>query len=92
MLNQLEQLSLMALPAPDHLATFRGPSFPKQTFRRASRPAFVHARSPSRARGNRGEALATYRSLRDTLAREGALKSGGPLPERTVAAVQRLSK
>jgi hypothetical protein len=42
--------------------------------------------------GDRDRALATYRELRNALARAGALSYGGPLPEGTVKAIERLSK
>jgi hypothetical protein len=41
--------------------------------------------------GERSEALATFRGLRDALTREGAFRSGGTLPERTRAALERLA-
>jgi tetratricopeptide (TPR) repeat protein len=82
---------LSALPGGDHLATFRW--LPEGDIPRDKRNPYLFMRGHLEERaGRRAEALATFRDLRDVLSREGTLASGGPLPERTVAAVKRLSK
>lgn len=80
------------LPPTDHLATFQW-LFPLEEVAEDKRRqyAFLLAGFQERA-GARDTALRTYRELRDTLARDGSLVHGGPLPDRTVAAVARLSK
>lgn len=81
-----------ALSGADHLATFQW------LFPRAEIPTdktnlylFMLAGFQERA-GERTAALATMRGLHDILRRDGSLASGGRLPERTVAAVKRLSQ
>lgn len=83
---------LAAMPAADHLATFRW-LFPETEVPADKRNlySFMLGRFEENA-GERAEALVTFRTLRDMLSREGALASGGPLPDGTVAAVKRLSK
>lgn len=87
-----EEGFVRALSPGDHLATFHW-LFPLAEIPNDKRNlySFMLAGFQERA-GDRASALATYRSLRDVLVREGAVAHGGPLPDRTVAAVQRLSK
>ena len=80
-----------ALSGADHLATFQW------LFPQAEIPAekwnlylFMLGGFQERA-GERTAALATMRGLHDILARDGSLASGGRMPDRTVAAVKRLS-
>ncbi len=80
------------LPPADHLATFQW-LFPLEEVPDDKRRhhAFLLAGFQERA-GARDAALRIYRELRDTFARDGSLVHGGPLPDRTVEAVARLSK
>ena len=80
------------LPAADRLATFRW-LFPEAQIPQERRLAglFVVATLQEQA-GQRADALSTFRTLHDALARGGSLAMGGTLPERTEAAVRRLTK
>ena len=83
---------LAALPAADHLATFRW-LFPEADIPREKRNLFLFMRaSLEEHAGDRAAALASFTVLRDILVREHALAAGGPLPEATVAALERLSR
>lgn len=82
---------LSAVPGADHLATFRW-LFPESKMPADKRNLYLFMRATLEERaGERGQALATYRTVRDALARDGALSSAGPLPEGTVKAIERLS-
>jgi hypothetical protein len=81
---------LSALPAAHHLPPFAG-CFQKEVPVTSETSTSFSGDLLERA-GERSEALATYRTLHGSLAREGGLSGGGPLPEQTVEAIQRLSK
>jgi tetratricopeptide (TPR) repeat protein len=89
--NDLEQF-LSALSPVDHVQTFRW-FFPESDGGTDgdNLKVFVLATLQEHA-GQRAEALATFRLLRDTLAKNGGLASGGRLPDQTVEAVERLSR
>ena len=92
-LNRTDRRPSESAPsAADQLATFRW-LFPETKIPADRRHTglFVVATLQEQA-GQRADALSTFRTLHDALAREGALAMGGPLPERTVAAVRRLAK
>ena len=82
---------LSALSPADHIATFEWlfPGTDPDSSRRDLK-RFVLATLQEHA-GQRDAALANFVAIRDSLAKNGGLASGGPLPERTVAAVKRLS-
>jgi hypothetical protein len=83
---------LSAVSGPDHLDTFRW-LFPEAAVPADKRDLYLFMRATLEERaGDRDRALATYRELRNALARAGALSYGGPLPEGTVKAIERLSK
>jgi TIR domain len=83
---------LAALSGSDQIATFRW-LFPESRIPADKRNVslFMLAVLQERA-GEPAAALTTYRTLYDSMAREGALGQGGPLPARTVEAIGRLSK
>jgi tetratricopeptide (TPR) repeat protein len=82
---------LEAMPAADHLATFRW-LFPETEVPENKHNLYLFMLGTLEEHsGERATALATFRILRDRLSGEGALASGGPLGDRTVAAVKRLS-
>jgi hypothetical protein len=83
---------LAAIPSADHVATFRW-LFPEAQVApdRTLLRLFILATLQEHA-GARGDALANYQAVRDALARERTLGHGGPLPEGTLEAIERLSK
>ncbi len=83
---------LAAIPAADHVATFswlfaEGQVAPDRKNLRLYMLATLQEHA-----GARADALASYQTVRDALAREGSLAHGGPLPEGTLKALERLSK
>jgi tetratricopeptide (TPR) repeat protein len=83
---------LAAIPASDHVATFLWLfTDARLAPDRRNLRLYMLAALQEHA-GARAEALANYRTLRDALARDGGLASGGRLPEGTLAALERLSK
>jgi tetratricopeptide (TPR) repeat protein len=93
MFNENDLLSFLgALPPPDHLATFQWLfGDPESAADKRELKLFVLATLQEQA-DQPAEALASLLGLRETLARNGALASGGRLADRTMAAVKRLSK
>jgi hypothetical protein len=83
---------LAAVPAADHVATFVW-LFPEaQTVPdRRNLRLFMLAVLQEHA-GARQDAVASYQAVRDALAREGTLRTGGRLPDGTLAALARLTK
>jgi hypothetical protein len=81
-----------ALSGADHLATFHW-LFPQAEIPTDKQNLYMFMLASFQERaGERTAALATVRGLHDILARDGSLAAGGRLPDRTVAAVKRLSK
>ena len=82
---------LAAVSPADHVATFRW-LFPKpdSDSSRQDLKRFVLATLLEHA-GQRDEALAMFTALRDDLARTGGFRTGGRLPDQTLAALKRLS-
>jgi hypothetical protein len=83
---------LSALSPAEHLATFRW-LFPETEVPSGRRNLYLFMLGTFQERaGARADALATYQKLHEALTREGAYRFGGPLPDRTRAAMERLSR
>lgn len=82
---------LGAVSPADHVATFQWlfPN-PDPDASRGDLKRYVLATLQEHA-GQRDAALANFLALGDALAANGGLATGGPLPDRTVAAIRRLS-
>ena len=81
-----------ALPAADNLETFRW-LFPQAKVPADKQDLYLFMLGQlQEGAGQRAAALATFRTLHEMLARTGALKWGGPVPDGTAAAIKRLSK
>jgi tetratricopeptide (TPR) repeat protein len=81
-----------AIPPAEHLATFLW-LFPESDVRPDRRAQYAYMRAALQENaGKRDEALATYTQLRDQFAKDGSLKMGGSLIDRTLAGLKRLSK
>jgi len=82
---------LSAASPADHLATYRW-LFPEARMPENKRVMYLFMRALLEERaGERGQALGTYRVVRDAMSREGAADSGA-LAARTADAIARLSK
>jgi tetratricopeptide (TPR) repeat protein len=83
---------LSAVSPAQHLATFRW-LFPEAEVPSSRRNLYLFMLGTFQERaGERADALATYRTLHEALTREGAYRFGGPLPDRTRAAMERLAR
>jgi hypothetical protein len=83
---------LEAVPPADHLATFVW-LFPENSIATDRRALYAYMRAALEERaGERDRALSTYTRLRDQFAKDGSLRSGGSLVDRTLAGIKRLSK
>jgi hypothetical protein len=83
---------LSALPGPAQIATFRW-LFPENRVPADKRNLYLFMLAVLQEHGGEpSAALATYRTLYDSMAHEGTLGQGGPLPARTAEAIGRLSK
>jgi hypothetical protein len=88
-----DQRSFLAALAPaDHLATF-GWLFPDDWVPAGKRNIHLFMRGLLEEHaGDRAQALLTFETIRDALARDGTLRAGGSLPDGTRAAIARLSR